>query len=88
MPGVAVAVLQGDLFDQPGFAVVGPARATDPHADLGRGVAAQHGAVLHQGHLGPVPCGGDRRAHTRQAAADDAEIDFVGEVSHRVYCLS
>ena len=80
--GVAVAVVEEKIFDEAGL-VEALAAAADPHANLGRGVAAEDGAVVHQRDGGAVARGGDSREHAGEATADDAEVhlvDFVCEL--------
>ena len=70
-------VFQRKLLNDAGFPVVLAVRARNPHADFAGRVPAQHGPLLHQNDLGPVPCGRHRRAQARQAAAHHAKIRFV-----------
>ncbi len=71
-------VVQAQFLDQPAFTPAGPSAAAigadDVHFHLAGGVAAETRAVLGQHHLGAVPRGGKRRAHTRHAAAGHQDV--------------
>ena len=59
------------------------AAAANPHADFGRGVAAENGAVVHERDAGAVARGGNGGEHAGDSTADDAEVhlvDFVCEL--------
>ncbi len=89
--GVAVVVVEHDLFEDARLFVVRPARAADPHADLGRGVAAQHGAILDQDHPAAVARRRHRGAQPRDPPADHAQVGLVlddVEVSFGCHVLS
>ena len=75
--GIAVKGGQLDLLEDAGLPVVVALRAADPHADLGGGVAAQHGPVLYQRDPGTATGRGNGGAHSGQPAADHAEIDVM-----------
>ena len=77
--GIAAEVLQGDLLDDTGLAVVLAVGAADPHTDLGGGVASEDGTLLHEHGLGTVPRRRDGRADARHTAADDAEVGAKGD---------
>ena len=77
---VPVEILDEDLIDDSAFArpavVVAHVRggAQDPEAHLARGVAAKHGAVLHEHDLGARAGGGHGPANSGHAAADDCQV--------------
>ena len=75
--GIAVEGFELDLLNDAGLAVVGTVGTADPHTDLGRRVAAEHGAVLHDDDFGTAACRRDGRAHSGKPAADHAEVTGV-----------
>ena len=74
--GVAVEVFQLDFLNNAGFPVILALSAADPHTDFGRGIAAQHGALVHQHNLCTLTGSRNGRHHAGQAAADYAKITF------------
>ncbi len=60
-----------------------PICSADANTAFAGGVPAQYGTVLHEGYLGPMPCGRDGRAHAGQPPSDHTEIDLVSLMSHR-----
>ena len=77
--GIAVHIVQQQLFQQAGFLQIPHpgTRAGDPHADLRAGVAAQHGPILHQNHLCAIAGGGNGGEHAADAASHHAYIGFM-----------
>ncbi len=81
--GVAVHIFQQQLLQQPRLLQVPHPRprAGDPHADLRTGIAAQYGTVVHQDHLCAAAGRRNRREHTADAAADDADLRLVWDLA-------
>ena len=79
--GVAPEVLKPKLLQDAGLPHVGylvvPVGAANVHPALGRGIAAEHRAVLHDGDSGAVTGGREGGTDPSHAAADDAEVDIV-----------
>ena len=77
--GIAVDVLHFGFHQQARFAVflAGHHRAAHPHAHLAGGVAAQHGAVLHQQHLRAVARRRNGCVQAGKAAAHHAHVRLM-----------
>src|SRR5690349_17858914 len=82
---VAILVLELDFFQNPGLLVVRAVRSANPHAHLRRRIAAENGAILHEGCFHAIARRGNRRAKAGHPAADDADVKLVFVIVEMVH---